>query len=81
MARPASLINPLRVDFFFPQDLDFFAFGVVFQTRQPDERLVARRGRRLDLFDEVAPRPDADYLARLGRDVNRGNHGLTVVAG
>ena len=56
--------------------LDLFTLCVVFQTREPDQRLVARRRRRLDLFDEVSPGTDPHDLAGLGRYVSRGNHGL-----
>ena len=74
-ARPIGLVDALRVDFLLPQDLNLFALRIVFETREPNQRLVAWVRGGLRVLDEVAPRPDADNIPRFRGTLDGCVHG------
>ena len=66
---PVGLVDPLGVDLLFPEDLDLFTLCVVLQTREANKRLVAGQGWQFDILNQVAPRTDANDVARFRRNV------------
>jgi hypothetical protein len=77
------VLDNLGPGFDLPDNLKFFAEGVVLHGKQRDEVLVIpqcwlqRRGRErtlADIVDDPTPRPDVNKLALLGRCLQGDSH-------
>ena len=54
-----------------PIDFELLALGVIFETGQANQRLIARHWGRHHVFNEVASTPNANDLASTWKDVGQ----------